>query len=96
MTDAFRDEGLTRDLQNISPAIESNAKQQTGADIAPLDLSSIKVENLTPEERELCVREGLCLRCRENGHVAKNCPKCRRNRVGAEQQGNRMLHWSPL
>jgi len=29
---------------------------------------------LTPEERERCKREGLCLRCRQKGHVWVDCP----------------------
>lgn len=29
---------------------------------------------LTLEEREKCLREGLCLRCRKPGHVARECP----------------------
>jgi hypothetical protein len=28
---------------------------------------------LTPEERERCMREGRCLRCRELGHLARDC-----------------------
>ena len=36
-------------------------------------------QKLTPEERERCMKEGLCLRCRKPAHIAKNCPKGRRN-----------------
>jgi hypothetical protein len=34
---------------------------------------------LTPEERDRCFREGLCLRCRQPGHNAVNCPKNPKN-----------------
>lgn len=47
--------------------------------VMPMDISTIKVENLTPEEGQRCMREGLCLRCREKGHMAKDCPKSQRN-----------------
>jgi hypothetical protein len=30
---------------------------------------------LTPEERERCIRENLCFRCREKGHGTRSCPK---------------------
>jgi hypothetical protein len=28
---------------------------------------------LTQDERERCLREGLCLRCRQKGHMAREC-----------------------
>ena len=42
-------------------------------------IQSEKLQKLTPEERERCMKEGLCLRCRKQGHIAKNCPKGCRN-----------------
>jgi hypothetical protein len=41
----------------------------------PMELGSMRLGKLTPEERERCFKEGLCLRCRQPGHVAKDCPK---------------------
>ena len=41
--------------------------------------SNMEIKKLDKEERERCMREGLCLRCRQKGHIAKNCPKGRRN-----------------
>ena len=32
------------------------------------------VAKLTPEERERCIKEGRCFRCREKGHNSANCP----------------------
>lgn len=37
------------------------------------------LQKLSKEERERCMKEGLCLRCRQKGHMARNCPKGRRN-----------------
>jgi hypothetical protein len=28
---------------------------------------------LTQDERERCLREGLCLRCKQKGHMAQEC-----------------------
>lgn len=33
------------------------------------------MKKLTPEEREACRREGRCFRCRQKGHMLKECPK---------------------
>lgn len=72
MTDALRVEsakvGASRSLENVS---SNHAKPYVSAGV-PMDISSIKVEKLTPEERQRCMREGLCLRCREKGHLAKD------------------------
>lgn len=43
--------------------------------VVPIDISTVKVEKLTSEERQRCNPEGLCLRCREKGHMAKDYPK---------------------
>ena len=37
------------------------------------------LKKLDREERDRCMREGLCLRCRQKGHLAKNCPKGQTN-----------------
>ena len=38
-----------------------------------------KPSPLTPQEREKCMKEGLCLRCRQSGHYASQCPVYRKN-----------------
>lgn len=50
----------------------------------PMDIGNVQVgvttiKKLTPAEREKCMKEGRCLRCREKGHMAKNCPKGQRS-----------------
>ncbi len=44
-------------------------------DIGNVQIHTVKRNKQTPAEREKCMKEGLCLRCREKGHMAKNCPK---------------------
>jgi hypothetical protein len=39
----------------------------------PMEIGAINVKKLTPEERDKCMRQGLCLRCRQPGHMAKDC-----------------------
>ena len=80
MTDVLRIEaakaGAHRGGATYSGA---SADRSSASGVAPMDLSSIKIEKLTPEERQRCMREGLCLRCREKGHLARDCPKGQRN-----------------
>ena len=45
----------------------------------PMEIGKIEIKKLTTEERQKCIKEGLCLRCREPGHIAKKCPKGKRN-----------------
>lgn len=45
----------------------------------PMEIGNVELQKLSKEERDKCMREGLCLRCRQKGHLAKNCPKGRRN-----------------
>jgi hypothetical protein len=47
---------------------------------APANNTSVRVANtlammgkLTQDEKERCLREGLCLRCRQKGHMAREC-----------------------
>ena len=40
----------------------------------PMELDSLRVGKLTPTEKEKCLREGRCFRCREHGHVGVSCP----------------------
>ena len=39
-----------------------------------MEVDAIKVAKLTKKKREWCMKEGLCLRCRKKGHMARNCP----------------------
>lgn len=45
----------------------------------PMELGNTQLRKLSPQEREDCMKKGLCLRCREKGHLAKNCPKGKRD-----------------
>ena len=45
----------------------------------PMEIGNIQLRKLTQEEREDCMKKGLCLRCRQKGHIAKDCPKGKGN-----------------
>lgn len=60
---------------------KKSAGSGSGSGPAPMDIGSVnKIPKLTDEERERCRREGLCLACREHGHIAANCPKFSRKK----------------
>ena len=80
MRDAERVESAHR-RAGSSPKIRIDQRNYTSASSkpTPMDIGNIQITKLTKEERARCFKEGLCLRCREKGRRAKNCPKARRN-----------------
>ena len=80
MKDAERVESAHR---RAGPPPKSRQDQKSnsngGNKPTPMDIGNIQITKLTKEERNRCFKEGLCLRCREKGHMAKNCPKAQRN-----------------
>ena len=81
MRDAERIEAAIRRTRG-QPSNKSNkpsTPKPTNDGAEPMEIGNIQLQKLTPAEREKCMKEGRCLRCREKGHIAKNCPKARRN-----------------
>lgn len=79
MMDALRVEAAKSGSARMTTGTGPSSAKAASVGAVPMDISSIKVQKLTPEERQRCMREGLCLRCREKGHLAKDCPKGQRN-----------------
>ena len=81
MTDALKVEAAKRGSKQRSPGQFGNNSSNQGSSgggsgAVPMDLSATDViKKLTPEERDRCMKEGLCLRCREKGHLSRDCPK---------------------
>ena len=89
MRDAERVESAYRRAGTSSGTRSTTIKPANGGPV-PMDIGNIGIKSavqnanahlkkLDKDERDRCMREGLCLRCREKGHLAKNCPKARRN-----------------
>jgi len=79
MTDAHRIEAAKAGTFRSPGGSASHTAALADSGVAPMDLSTIKVSKRTSEERQRCMREGLCLQCREKSHLAKACPKGQRN-----------------
>lgn len=76
MRDALKVEAAKRGARRVTNT-EGAAAATNGP--VPMEISNVQLGKLTPEERKRCMREGLCLRCRAKGHMAKDCPKGRGN-----------------
>ena len=81
MTDALKVEAAKKGHRpstkpsSSKPSNGATSSSQSSSGPVPMDLGSTSLVKLTQEERNRCLREGLCLRCRKPGHLAKNCPK---------------------
>ena len=54
------------------------ARTTPSSSVVPMELGAIsgnRPKTLTPEERERCLKEGRCFRCRGKGHSARECKK---------------------
>ena len=53
----------------------TSSSPRTAKDPNAMDVDVVKLpKKLTPEEREQCVKKGLCFRCQKSGHMASACP----------------------
>ena len=46
---------------------------RTFTDPNAMDVDSVRLKKLSPQERAKCMKEGRCFRCRKTGHDARNC-----------------------
>ena len=79
MKDAERVEAAHKRSGNNPMRTKSNNNSDVSNKPVPMEIGNIQLQKLTKEERDRCMKEGLCLRCRMSGHIAKNCPKGKQN-----------------
>ena len=79
MKDAERVEAAHRGGMRNSKYYHQSTNEPPGSGASngpvPMELGNVRLSKLTREEREKCLKDGLCLRCRQPGHFAKTCPK---------------------
>ena len=75
MRDAERIEAAHRRIRVPKMIKHKASRGEGGGGPDPMDIGNIQLKKLTPAEREKCMKEGRCLRCREKGHLARDCPK---------------------
>src|SRR5690606_7672193 len=69
---------------HVDQRINAMVQQRRGP--APPRRSNDLVPGLTPEEVDRCLRNRLCLRCKQPGHMKSECPQ--RNAPRAPRRGN--------
>ena len=81
LADAMRDvERVESPRRRITPSKgKKNTSGGGNANSVPMELGDVQIKKLTQEESDKCMKEGLCLRCRQKGNMAKYCPKGQRN-----------------
>ena len=62
-------------IPRITPSHQPPAPRNDGPVPMDVDATTIPFQKLTDAERDKFRKEGRCFRCREKGHMAKNCPK---------------------
>lgn len=60
---------------NVAPYAYFNSSDfPESNDVGDMNLNFVRLQKLSPEEREQCRREGRCFKCRNRGHMANACP----------------------
>ena len=73
-----------RPTQGLFQATRQPPSRSSTSGVVPMDVDATTIKawipggppfkKLTEEERVLCMKEGRCLRCRKQGHMARQCP----------------------
>jgi len=71
-TDALED-GNADEVANLHDGMEQFSYFQSNAPRRAPTIS--RVPNISKDEFTRCRRLGLCLRCKQSGHIARNCPQ---------------------
>lgn len=76
-----------KDAERVESAFRRGGQVRSGRQVSgpgsfqgpvPMDIGNVKLKKLTKEEREHCRKLGLCFRCRQSGHMARD-PRCPKN-----------------
>jgi hypothetical protein len=80
MANAYRQvSNRFRNYGNFGGNQNWNNKRSPQRDPNAMDVDTVTIDALTPEERSDLMRKGACFNCRQIGHISQNCPKKRGN-----------------
>ena len=76
-----REEYITKQRGNTFFSFQSNQTRNTSyqrtiqksKDPNAMDIDAVQIGKLTPEERQWCINNNLCFKCRKPGHLAIKC-----------------------
>ena len=69
-----------------------NPSTRNSIDPNAMEVDTIKLKKLSPQEWTKCMREGRCFRCRKTGHDARNCQTKTNPTPGPSRPPQRILH----
>ena len=52
-----------------------------------MDVNNVRLGPLTDEERKKLSAKGRCFRCRQQGHMSRNCPKKHQGQASQSNTG---------
>ena len=64
---------LRRNMHYPGFGIQNTPAPRTSCDPNAMEVDTVHLKKLTPQERAKCMREGRCFKCRKTGHDARNC-----------------------
>ena len=70
----------------------NSSSARTPPDPNAMEIDSIQLKKLSPQERAKCMREGRCFRCRKTGHDARNCRTKTNPTPGPSRPPQQVLH----
>ena len=69
-----------------------NPPPRTSVDPNAMEVDTVRLKKLSPQERAKCMKEGRCFRCRKTGHNARNCRTKTGPTPGPSSPPQRILH----
>ena len=69
-----------------------NPPSRTSSDPNAMEVDTVRLKKLSPQERAKCMREGRCFRCRKTGHDARNCRTKTNPTPGPSRPPQQVLH----
>ena len=69
----LRIDELKRGTRYSSFRTPNPSSSRTVVDPNAMDIDTVRLKKLSPQERAKCMKEGRCFRCRKTGHDARNC-----------------------
>ena len=70
----------------------NSSSTRTPPDPNAMEIDTIRLKKLSPQERAKCMREGRCFRCRKTGHDARNCRTKTNPTPGPSRPPQQILH----
>ena len=65
----------------------ANNQRNRNDQVVKMDVDAVQFNKLTDEERELCIKERRCFKCRKQGHSSRYCHSGQPSQRNQDDQG---------